>query len=326
MNPFEHLRAHDRPVAPDRAFAARLRGRLVAALATDPLDLPTIDLPERTNAMTDIDTHTTSSTTSITAYIAVHDAAAAIEWYTTVFAAVETTRYVGDDGRVGHADLRIGDATLMLSDEHPEIGVVGPRTLGGTSTALHLVVPDVDAVWAQALEHGADGQRPPEDQPYGERVSTFVDPFGHRWMVATTIASPTIDEIQAASPDYTITAAPLTGSAPVEVGYLTMGFDDTERAARFYGELFGWRAEPGNAGDQYRHVGNTRLPVGLTPDGVDSSPVLYFRVADADAMADRVTELGGTVVDRASYASGASVVCHDDQGREFQLWQPAPGY
>lgn len=345
MNPFEQLRADQRPVAPDTAFAARLRRRVATALSHPLTDVPTIDLPERTPTMSDTpatdtsasDTSTTETSTTdaptteargaITAYITVHDAAAAIEWYTTVLGAVETTRYAGDDGRIGHADLRIGGAALMLSDEYPDYEAISPRTLGGTSAALHLSVGDVDAVWAAAIEHGAIGRREPEDQPYGERSSTFVDPFGHRWMVASPIATPSIEEIQAASPGYTITASG-TGVArtPVELGYLTMGFDDTAAASRFYGELFGWHPEQGSAGEGYVHIANTDLPLGFTPDGSDSSPTLYFRVDDAAAMADRVRELGGTVLAEATYPSGGDVACRDDQGREFHLWQPAPGY
>ena len=90
----------------------------------------------------------------------VSDSAAAIDWYVAVFDAVETVRYVGDDGRIGHAEVSIGSARLMLSDEYPEIGVVGPQTLGGTPFTLNLNVDDVDAVWARAIEHGADAERP----------------------------------------------------------------------------------------------------------------------------------------------------------------------
>ena len=112
----------------------------------------------------------------------------------------------------------------------------------------------------------------------------------------------------------------------MELGYFTLGFTDTAMASRFYRELFGWQTEQGNVGAEYAHVDNTQLPLGFTPDGVDSPPVLYFRVDDAEAYAARVRDLGGTVVSEATYDSGGNVVCRDDQGREFQLWQPAPGY
>lgn len=276
--------------------------------------------------MTDTATTATATTVALKPYITVSPAPAAIDWYVTVLGAVEQTRYTGDDGRIGHADLTIGGATLMLSDEYPEFGpgVVSPTTLGGTPFALHLEVPDVDAVFARVVAAGdARIGRPPHDEPYGARTFDMVDPFGHRWMIQTPIANPTVEEIDAASDGFTVTAPP---PPPVEVGYLTFALPDTTAAAQFYGALFGWSAEVGAAGDEYRHVNNTRLPMGVTPGPVDEAPVLYFRVADIEAYASRVRELGGTVVSQDTYESGPNAVCRDDQGREFQLWQPAPGY
>jgi predicted enzyme related to lactoylglutathione lyase len=151
-------------------------------------------------------------------------------------------------------------------------------------------------------------------------------------MIQTPIATPTTEEIEAAMDGFTITAAadaPPTaaGAAPVvELGYFTLGLPDTTRAARFYGALFGWVTQPGNAGDEYAHVENTALPLGLTPGAAAEAPVLYFRVDDVPAYAARVRELGGEVLEETSYDSGPNAVCRDDQGREFQLWQPAPGY
>ncbi len=338
MSAFEQLRHTDtgEPIAPDTAFAARLRARITEALQTVDPHVPLVQLPERTRTMTT--THDTSTSSPATAaaaivpYVCVSDSAAAIDWYVTVFDAVETVRYVGDDGRIGHAEVSIGSARLMLSDEYPEIGVVGPQTLGGTPFTLTLNVDDVDAVWARAIEHGANGERPPADQPYGERSCTFRDPSGHRWSVQTTIATPTPDEIGDAMEGFTVvTSAPAATSAPVattpvELGYFTLGFTDTAMASRFYRELFGWQTEQGKSGAEYAHVNNTELPLGFTPDGVDSAPVLYFRVDDAESYAAKVRDLGGTVVSEATYDSGGSIVCRDDQGREFQLWQPAPGY
>ncbi len=150
----------------------------------------------------------TSRHLGLTPYITVHDAAAAIEWYSTVFGAIESVRYVGNDGRIGHCQLVIDGSTLMISDEYPDYGAVSPRTLGGTACKLNLNVDDVDAVWTVALTNGAQGQRPPEDQAYGQRSCSFSDPFGHQWMVQTTISSPTAAEIQAASGDeFTIITA-----------------------------------------------------------------------------------------------------------------------
>jgi uncharacterized glyoxalase superfamily protein PhnB len=342
VNAFEQLRHTDtgEPIAPDQAFAARLRARLTAALLTVDPHVPLVQLPDRSLTMTTTE-HTSTSTTTTPAaatlvpYLSVADAAAAIDWYIAVLDAVEMVRYVGDDGRIGHAEIAVGGARLMLADEYPEYGIVGPGTLGGTSFSLNLDVDDVDAVWARAIEHGADGERPPTDEPYGERKCTFRDPSGHRWSVQTMIATPTPEEITAAmggfmvvsgAPAASAPAGAPSSTAPVELGYFTLGFTDTAMASRFYRELFGWQTEQGNMGAEYAHVANTQLPLGFTPDGVDSPPVLYFRVADAQAYAAKVRDLGGTVVSEATYDSGGSVVCRDDQGREFQLWQPAPGY
>jgi uncharacterized glyoxalase superfamily protein PhnB len=338
VSAFEQLRHTDtgEPIVPDRAFAARLRARIAEALRTVDPHVPLVDLPDRSPTVTTIE-HTqatpATATASLVPYLSVSDAAAAIDWYVAVFDAVETVRYVADDGRIGHAAISIGDARLMLADEYPEYGIIGPATLGGTSVSLNLNVDDVDSVWERAIERGAQGERPPADEAYGDRSCTFRDPSGHRWSVHTTIATPTPEEITEAMGGFTVIANPSAtpapapaSAAPVELGYFTLGFTDTAMASRFYRELFGWQTEQGHSGAEYAHVKNTQVPLGFTPDGVESPPVLYFRVDDAEVYAARVRELGGTVVHDTTYESGGDVVCHDDQGREFHLWQPAPGY
>jgi uncharacterized glyoxalase superfamily protein PhnB len=331
MNPFEQLRHVDRAEAPSPRFAELLRSRLEEALAPALPNVPDITAPERSNIMSTLSSAPTPvAAAAIVPYICVADAAAALDWYTSVLGAEETVRYVGDDGRIGHAELLVGGAELMLSDPFPELGVVAPDP-SGSSVALHLNLPDVDAVYARAVAAGAAGLREPEDQPYGERSSTIVDPFGHRWMIQTTIAAPTTDEINEQMEGFTVVpAAPAmpsgSTSAPVEIGYVTMGFDDTAKARAFYGALFGWQTEDGHLGDQYAHVENTVLPMGMTPDGSSTPATLYFRVADAAAYGRRVVELGGSILTETAYDSGGDVVCVDDQGREFHLWQAAPGY
>jgi uncharacterized glyoxalase superfamily protein PhnB len=330
-DPFEQLRVDDQPGAPDRRFVAGLRNRIVAAL--EAAGLPTIDLPQRSTTVTDTATTTatpTASTSTITPYLTVAGAPAAIDWYVAVLGAVEQIRYTGDDGRIGHAELTIGGARFMLSDEYPDFGpgIVSPTTLGGTPFSMHVEVPDVDAVHARVT---ADGRsrvgREPHDEAYGARSFDMVDPFGHRWMIQTPIATPTIEEVQAASDGFTITApAEAAASAPVEIGYVTFGSPDTRVAAEFYGALFGWAAQPGPSGEEYAHIGNTALPMGLAPGTVDEAPTIYFRVDDIARYVARVRELGGAVISETSYDSGPNAVCTDVQGRRFQLWQPAPGY
>jgi uncharacterized glyoxalase superfamily protein PhnB len=204
-DPFERLHLLvevDPPAAPDTRFVNRLRARITAAL-TEPGDLPVVDLPERSTTVTDA--ATTSGTATLMPYICVSPAADAIAWYRDVFDAVETIRYTGDDGRIGHAELRFDTSTLMLSDPYPEIDVKSPRELGGTPFSLHLTVPDVDATRAKAAAAGAVIEREPEQQAYGARSMTLRDPFGHRWMVQTPTGSPTVEEVQAATTGYTIT-------------------------------------------------------------------------------------------------------------------------
>jgi PhnB protein len=134
---------------------------------------------------------------AITPYITVKGAAKAIEFYKKAFGAVENAaRYTEPGGRVGHAEIAIGGARLMLSDEHPEIDVLSPQSLGGTPTMFHLTVADAAATVARAAAEGATVQRAVEVQPYGERSGTIKDPFGHRWMIATHVEDVSKDELQ----------------------------------------------------------------------------------------------------------------------------------
>ena len=144
----------------------------------------------------------------ITPYISVRDGASAIAWYATALGAVETMRYTGDDGRVGHAEIQINGARIYLSDPYPEIGVVAADSYEGSSCALHIEVPDVDAIHATAVDQGAVSQADPADQPHGSRTATIVDPYGHRWMLNQTLSSPTIDEIDAATPGFSVESRP----------------------------------------------------------------------------------------------------------------------
>ncbi len=132
----------------------------------------------------------------VTAYLCVEGAAAAIDFYGRVFGATERLRMDQPDGRVGHAELTIGSGLVMLSDEFPEMGMRGPRTLGGTPVTLSVYVEDVDAVFAAALAAGATALREPADQFYGDRSGQFEDPFGHRWSVASRIEIVDGEEMQ----------------------------------------------------------------------------------------------------------------------------------
>jgi PhnB protein len=132
---------------------------------------------------------------SVTPYLAIRNAAAAIEFYRKVFDATETLRLAEPSGRIGHAEITIGGAPIMLSDEYPEMDVRGPEAIGGTPVGIHLYVPDVDAVFARAVAAGAKPVRKPEDQFYGDRAATLIDPFGHRWFLATRKEDVSVDEM-----------------------------------------------------------------------------------------------------------------------------------
>lgn len=129
-------------------------------------------------------------------YLRVHSAAEAIEFYARAFGAAEVFRLTEPSGRIGHAEIRIGPATLMLSDEYPEHGIKGPRALGGTSFSIHLHVDNVDEMFEQAVRAGASVVRPLEDQFYGERTGTVRDPFGHEWLLGQHIESVSTGEMQ----------------------------------------------------------------------------------------------------------------------------------
>lgn len=121
--------------------------------------------------------------TAATPYLTVRNAAEAIDFYTRAFGAVETAeRIIDETGRIGHAEFTIGDVLIMISDEHPEIDVRGPQSLGGSSIALVLSVDDADAAFGQAVSAGATVIRPLKDEPYG-RTGKLADPFGHVWFV-----------------------------------------------------------------------------------------------------------------------------------------------
>ncbi|MCA9562187.1 MAG: VOC family protein [Myxococcales bacterium] len=134
--------------------------------------------------------------TSVTAYFSVNDAAKAIDFYVAAFEATELSRYEAPDGRIGHAELQIGNARVMLSDEYPEVGAISPTTLGGTSFAFMLYVEDVDRAFDRAVELGATIERPVDTQFYGDRLGTLLDPFGHRWNVATHVEDVSEEELQ----------------------------------------------------------------------------------------------------------------------------------
>ncbi len=130
---------------------------------------------------------------TVTPYLIVRDAARAIEFYKEVFGAVEEMR-MQDGGRIGHAEIRIGNSPLMLADEHPEMGYLGPQ--GRSPVTLMIYTEDTDAMFARAVAAGATVEREPATQFYGDRNAGVVDPFGHRWYFSTHVEDVSEEEMQ----------------------------------------------------------------------------------------------------------------------------------
>ena len=133
---------------------------------------------------------------AVTPYLTNRNAAAALEFYKQIFGAIEKMRMAEPDGKVGHAEIEIGKARIMISDEYPELDVLGPESRGGTTAGLHLLVEDVDAVFSAAVTAGAKELKPVSDQFYGERSGKLADPFGHVWYIATVKEQLSDEEVQ----------------------------------------------------------------------------------------------------------------------------------
>ena len=132
----------------------------------------------------------------VTPYLCVDDAKAAIEFYSRVLGAEERMHMPGPDGKIGHAELQLGESLIMLSDEFPEMGVRAPKAVGGTPVMISVYVEDADAIFGAAVAAGATALRPVENQFYGDRTGQFEDPFGHRWSVATHVEDVPPEEME----------------------------------------------------------------------------------------------------------------------------------
>jgi uncharacterized glyoxalase superfamily protein PhnB len=305
-----------RPAAPvDQIASGHPDVAALARLASDLRHLPSADF--RARLETDLQRRAQMATTvsapaptplpPIAPYLAVHDAKAAIEFYSKTFGAVEVGRLSLPDGRIAHAEILIGGATLMLADEMPEYGFLCPQTIGGVPLKLHHYCSDVDAVVARAVAAGARLTRPIQDEFYGNREGQVADPFGYTWIVSTRKEEPSWEEVesrfralmekQAAAP----APAPekelpqirkgirsVTPYLVVErheefLAFLTQAFDAKE--------LF--RA-PGSAGGTHAElrIGDTKIMAGGPST---AHPVaLHVYVPDADAVYRRALAAGAT--------------------------------
>jgi len=138
---------------------------------------------------------------TLTPFLTVRDAARAIEFYKQAFGATERGVAKGPDGKVMHAEIKIGDSIIMMSDEFPEFGSLSPESVGNTSMGLHIYVDDVDASFDRAVSAGAKVEMPVMDQFWGDRYGRLKDPFGHKWSIATHKKDMSADEMKHAMDD-----------------------------------------------------------------------------------------------------------------------------
>ena len=132
---------------------------------------------------------------TVTPYLILKNAAAAIEFYKKAFGAVELFRMEAPGGKIGHAEIKVGDSPVMLADEYPDMGYKGPESLGGTSVSLMVYVADVDKVYPQAIAAGGKEMRPLQNQFYGDRSGTLSDPFGHVWTISSHVEDVSEEEM-----------------------------------------------------------------------------------------------------------------------------------
>ncbi|MER5203741.1 VOC family protein [Streptomyces sp. NPDC002825] len=132
----------------------------------------------------------------VTPYLCVDGAAAAIDFYVSVLGATERMRMPAPDGRIGHAELELGNSLIMLADEFPEMNFRSPKAVGGTPITLHVYVEDVDAVFAEAVSRGAKELSAVKNEFYGDRTGQLEDPFGHRWNLSTHVEDVPPEELE----------------------------------------------------------------------------------------------------------------------------------
>jgi predicted enzyme related to lactoylglutathione lyase len=311
-DPLDVLRTGDLPVAPDPAFAGRLRAKLEAAANLFEQQ------PDRTRGVIMSGTDTaiaeltapdtvgsggldTAEPGGLIPYLTVADARAAIGWYVDVLGA----RLVGEpiemeDGRIGHAELTLPGATLYLADEYPEIGLKGPSPQS-VSVSLMLTVASTDETLERARERGAHVQREPYEN-YGTRTAAIVDPFGHRWMLT----------------------GPITGVAvPIQhgdVGYVSVWTPDAQRAATFYGKVLGWVFDSAT-----QRVTNTGQRIGILSTPERHTLFCCYAVTDLAGARESIVAGGGTVGEVEELDFGTVMRATDPQGVEFAVYVPTPG-
>jgi PhnB protein len=313
QNQFEQLdRAVDALLAGRTARAAGAEIAALAAVAAELRDLPGAgfraqlksELQRRAEMSSTAAAQAPSPLPAIAPYLAVRDAAAAIEFYREAFGAVEAGRLRLPDGRIAHAELLIGGATLMLADEMPEYGFLSPQTVGGVPMKLHHYCDDVDAVVGQALAAGAKLARPVKDEFYGNREGQVTDPFGYTWIVSTRKEEPTWEEIERryrALMEQPATAEKKTTRPREGFGTVTpyLVVERHEEFLAFVKQAFGaeetFRA-PGSAGGTHveLRIGDSMVMAGGGRDIPAYPSAIHLYVPDADAVYRRALEAGAT--------------------------------
>lgn len=308
-SPFDELRAEIVPVDPDPAFAAALRARLERAFLDAPRRLPSprLDTASETAVPTMTTPAPTPATTAtrlhtLTPYLRVRDARAAVEFYVAAFGATRRGEpHLREDGRIAHAEVGIGDSVLMMADSNVEIDIVSPAERGGPTGSVRIEVPDPDATFAAAVAAGAVVERPVQDEPYG-RGGVVLDDSGNRLMIVAAVP--------------TLRSGDLT--------YASLWVRDVERAARFFGAVLGWEftATGGGVG---RQVTNLPSHLGMWPTA--GAPTLYccYAVDDAEAAVAVVRAAGGSAQDVEQSPYGPLAECVDDQGIPFAVNQAVGG-
>jgi uncharacterized glyoxalase superfamily protein PhnB len=305
-DPLTVLHGDELPVQPDPAFAARLRARLESAanlFESQPNRTQGVVMSGTDTAIAELNepAASTSPRPAALPYLAVANAREAIAWYIDTFGAILVgDMYEMDDGRIGHAELQIGDGVLYLADEYPELGLKAPAPQA-TSVSLMLHVADTDATLERARERGAQVQREPYEN-YGARNATIVDPFGHRWMLS----------------------GPVTGAAtPIQqgdVGYVSVWTPDADRAAAFYGHVLGWTFDPST-----HQVTNTTQHIGLFSVPGEHTLFCCYAVADLQGARQAILDGGGTVDEPQQFDFGTVLGATDPQGAAFAVFQPVAG-
>ncbi len=197
-----------------REVLRRLRGRVATARASveAPIE-PAADERRHTPVRVPTILVATEGARTIP-YLCVQDGSAAIDWYLRAFGATVALRVEDGDGRIGHAELRIGSVPIYLAAEFPDAGVVSPATLGNTSVTVVLELADVDGAFLRAAEAGAEIERVPTDQPHGHRVAVLRDPFGHRWMLSARVEDVSVEEYAARERSWFVTGSDGGAGAP----------------------------------------------------------------------------------------------------------------